>query len=94
MFENTALRVEQGGAKLVVGSGATIDFQGGAVTANGVQASAIADLAVSVGTADGTIADVGGAFNQTTLNNNFRDLADKYNTLLAACRGAGIIAGT
>ncbi len=42
-----------------------------------------AALSVSVGTADGTVADVGGAFNQTTLNNNFRDVADAYNALRA-----------
>ena len=40
-----------------------------------------AALTVSVGTADGTVADVGAAFNQTTLNNNFRDVADAYNAL-------------
>lgn len=52
---------------------------------------AVADIVATVGTADGTLADVGGAFNQTTLNNNFRDLADKLNALLAECRKAGII---
>lgn len=52
---------------------------------------AVPDLVVSVGTSDGTIADVGAAFNQTTLNNNFRDLADKLNALLAECRKSGII---
>jgi len=36
-------------------------------------------LITSVGTGDGTIADVGGAFNQTTLNNNFKDIADAVN---------------
>jgi hypothetical protein len=36
----------------------------------------------STGTADGTIADVGAAFNQATLNNNFADLAAKVNALL------------
>jgi uncharacterized tellurite resistance protein B-like protein len=54
--------------------------------------AAVADLVVSVGTADGTVADVGAAFNQTTLNNNFRDVSDKLNAVLAALRNANIIA--
>lgn len=45
--------------------------------------AAVADLTdSSTGTADGTIADVGAAFNQATLNNNFADLAAKINALL------------
>lgn len=36
------------------------------------------------GTADGTLADVGAAFSQATLNNNFADLAAKVNYLLRA----------
>lgn len=35
------------------------------------------------GTADGTVADVGGAFSQTTLNNNFRECSDQINALVA-----------
>ena len=53
--------------------------------------AAVADLVVSVGTGDGTIADVGGSFSQATLNNNFRDLADKVNVMLARMRAAGLI---
>ena len=49
-------------------------------------------LTDAFGTGDDTIADVGGAFNQATLNNNFRDLADKVNTILTRLRDAGIIA--
>lgn len=67
---------------------ATFDEDKGAWAKNG----AVADLVVSVGTADGTVADVGGAFNQTTLNNNFRDLAAKQNELLQALRDAGVLA--
>src|SRR5687768_69383 len=59
--------------------------------AEGAQA-AVPDLTMTVGTADGTIADVGAAFNQTTLNNNFRDVGEKINAILAALRTAGIIA--
>ena len=36
----------------------------------------------TTGTADGTLADVGGSFSQATLNNNFADLAAKVNYLL------------
>ncbi|MDH5541966.1 MAG: cytoplasmic protein [Nitrospinota bacterium] len=36
----------------------------------------------TTGTADGTVADVGGAFSQATLNNNFADIIAKVNYLL------------
>jgi hypothetical protein len=55
------------------------------------RSGAIPNLGVSVGTADGTVADVGAAFNQATLNNNFRDLADKLNAVLQALRDANVI---
>lgn len=42
-----------------------------------------ADLTAATGTASTTIADVGAAFNQTTLNNNFKSLADRVNALAA-----------
>ena len=45
---------------------------------------------VSVGTGSTTIADVGAAFSQSTLNNNFRSLADAFNNLLTALQAAGI----
>ncbi|MFM2126257.1 MAG: hypothetical protein RL328_2708 [Acidobacteriota bacterium] len=37
----------------------------------------------TTGTADGTLADVGASFSQSTLNNNFADLAAKVNALAA-----------
>jgi hypothetical protein len=40
-----------------------------------------AALTHAVGTADGTVDDVGGAFNQTTLNNNFKELSTRCNDL-------------
>jgi hypothetical protein len=58
-----------------------------------VHKAAIADLAVSVGTGNDTVVDVGVAYDQATLNNNFRDLADKLNLVLAALRSANLIAG-
>jgi hypothetical protein len=42
-----------------------------------------AALTHSVGTADGTVDDVGAAFNQTTLNNNFKELTAQVANLLA-----------
>lgn len=53
--------------------------------------SAIADLVHAVGTADGTVADVGAAFAQATLNDNFRDLSTKVNAILAVLREANLI---
>jgi hypothetical protein len=47
-------------------------------------------LTAATGTASDTIADVGGSFSQTTLNNNFKSLADKLNALIAAVENAGI----
>ncbi len=54
-------------------------------------AAAVTDLTNTFGTGDGAIADVGAAFNQTTLNNNFRDVSDKINAVLAALRLQKII---
>lgn len=58
----------------------------------GKQASTVAALTAAAGTADGTVADVGASFNQATLNNNFRDLADKTNEIIAALKAAGLMA--
>lgn len=41
-------------------------------------------LTAATGTPSSTISDVGGAFSQTTLNNNFKSLADTVNAILAA----------
>lgn len=84
--------MEPGGDKMAVASGGEIDVKtGGKILANGTQASAIADLTHAVGTADGTVDDVGAAFSQATLNNNFKELTSKLASVLAALRGAGII---
>ena len=40
-------------------------------------------LTHGVGTADGTVDDVGAAFNQTTLNNNTRELTDQIANIVA-----------
>ncbi len=41
-----------------------------------------AAITATSGTADGTMEDVGGAFAQTTLNNNFQEAASRINTLV------------
>ena len=85
---------KQGGDELVVASSGAINVEsGGAIQADGTQASAIANLTDnSGGTADDTIADVEAVYTEATLANNFADLAAKVNAILAALRGAGIIA--
>jgi len=49
------------------------------VNADGTVKKLVGPLTTSVGTGDGTVADVGAAFSQTTLNNNFKDVADAVN---------------
>ena len=53
--------------------------------------AAVTSLTAASGTADGTVADVGGAFSQGTLNDNFQELATKVNAILVALRAAKII---
>lgn len=69
------------------GSAAMIGFYGVAPIAR----QAVGSLTVSVGTSDAVVADVGASFNQTTLNNNFRDVADRINVVIAALENVGII---
>lgn len=54
--------------------------------------AAIPNLTIAAGSADNALADVGSAFNQATLNNNFADIGTKLNLILAALRSRGIIA--
>lgn len=55
------------------------------------KSTAIADLVHAVGTADGTVADVGVAFNQGTLNDNFKELSTRVNQILAHLRTHGTL---
>lgn len=92
MTANVPNYTEQGGAKTVIGGELSIE-SGATITNAGTQAGAVASLTDSTtGTADDTVADVGAAFSQATLNNNFADLTAKLNAILAALRGAGLIA--
>lgn len=94
MSYNAKVHAEQGGDRLTVDNGGSINvLTGGKILANGTQASAITNLTDSTtGTANDTLTDVGVAFAQATLNNNFADLAAKVNAILTAIRNAGIIA--
>lgn len=57
-----------------------------------LQQASIAALTEGPGTADGTVDDVGASFNQTALNNNFKELSGKVNAILAALGAVGITA--
>ncbi len=50
------------------------ELSGGSLAATIPAATNTTALTHAVGTADATVDDVGGAFNQTTLNNNFKEL--------------------
>lgn len=52
---------------------------------------AVTSLTAGPGTADDTVVDVGAAFAQATLNNNFADLTAKINAILVELRKAGIV---
>jgi len=71
-----------------------IGMYGAAMVAQGTDPGALTDS--TGGTADGTLADVGASYSQSTLNNNFADLAAKINALRAllseAAGGIGIAA--
>jgi hypothetical protein len=56
-----------------------------------VYSTPIVALTGSFGTTGDAIADVGGSFSQTTLNNNFRAIEDKVNAIHAALLNAGLI---
>lgn len=90
---NGDLLVVESGGKISVESGGIINLvDGSIITIGGTQITAIADLTAATGTAGDTIADVGGAFAQATLNNNFKRLADKVNVILQALRDLGAVA--
>ena len=55
------------------------------------ESALVADLSATAGTANDAVVDVGAAFNQATLNDNFRDVTAKINAILAALRKSSII---
>lgn len=52
------------------------------VLANGGTWTDVASLTAATGTTSNTVSDVGAAFNQTTLNDNFKSLSAKVNELI------------
>ena len=70
----TAVSTNSGLGAGGVSVGALTDSSGGAVGTTLAAQTLATALTHAVGTADGTVDDVGGAFNQTTLNNNFKEL--------------------
>lgn len=82
------------GATLAIGTSLILSFGRTEKSGKYVPVSpqgAPVSLTMTVGTASDTIADVGAAFNQTTLNNNMRSLGTKINAVLTALAAAGII---
>lgn len=51
----------------------------------------ITALTAANGVTGNTVADVGAAFSQTTLNNNFKVLADKVNAIIAVLQSNGTL---
>lgn len=78
-----------GGLRIGTASNELLSFWGATPVARQADIGA---LTMTVGTADGTVADVGAAFNQTTLNNNFRDLGEKINSIRTLLRTVGFMA--
>lgn len=54
-------------------------------------AAAVTALTAASGTANNTVTDVGASFNQSTLNDNFKDVASKINEVITALKAAGIL---
>ncbi len=54
--------------------------------------AAVTSLTHAVGTADGTVADVGSSFNQGTLNDNFKELSSKVNAIITALKDGNLMA--
>ncbi len=80
---------QQGGDVLVVKSAGEVKVEpGGKITNDGTQASAIVNLTDSTGgTAGNTVDDT-----TASVKDDIASLAAKINSILAALRGAGIIA--
>ncbi len=68
---------------------ATLGFYGTTPTTQQADISALTDS--TTGSANNTVTDVGGSFNQATLNNNFADLIDQINLLRSLLRAYGLM---
>lgn len=100
--QNTEIYLEQGGKRLVIGSGGEVLVRdGGKITDDGTQASAAADITLTYSANDPgitpnsavTVAD-GSTPTVAELLEFCEELLAKQNAILAALRGAGIIASS
>ena len=81
MSYETKVYREPGGSVLTVASGGSVDVEtGGKILANGTQASHIADAAVAAGAAPD--------------KTEFDALVTKFNAVLAALEGVGVLASS
>lgn len=65
-----------------------VGFNGAAPVAQPTRGGQLTDS--TTGSAGSVLADVGGAFNQATLNNNFKRLLDRVNALELLCHNNGL----
>lgn len=79
-----------GGTSRIKTNGTGIGFFNTTPAAQPTDIVALTDS--TTGTADNTVNDVGAAFNQATLNNNFADLIAKVNGLRTRLRTLGLMA--
>lgn len=82
------------GAAMAAGSEVILSFgentRDGSYNVPVMAAAPVVLTANNTGTASNTIADVGAAFTQATLNNNFKSLATKLNEVLAALEASSV----
>jgi hypothetical protein len=60
-------------------------------TRRGVASADYGALTHAFGTADGTVVDVGGAFNQGTLNDNFKEVTTKLASIRSVLQAHGLM---
>ena len=87
------IRRSYSGITLGPSASAKLGFYGTAPITQPTSASQ-GTLTHAVGTSDGTVDDVGGSFNQTTLNNNFKECTSRINALRDALVNLGLIKGS
>lgn len=74
------------------GTDVTVAREATLVTGDQTAVAALTDS--TTGTADGTVADVGAAFSQATLNNNFAEVTTQLNLLRTRLIAAGLLSAS
>jgi hypothetical protein len=82
----------RGNTYLTMGRSGGVKLSFFGATASAQAADPVALTHTPGSAADNTVADVGAAFSQATLNQNFADLVAKYNTLRTILRNYGLAA--